>query len=184
MYRKCVTEVSVRHQKQVEQSLLALMQKMTYEEISVTQLSAEAGISRRVFYHLFNSKADALYALIDHTLLDIESYRTELSNQPLRFFLYWREQKPLLDALGANAMTGLLLERMIESVLREDYDIRYLLKANGWEEEQEILVFNLSGIMGLVYSWYCSGYEKSPGEMAVLLERILTRPLAGGTSAG
>ena len=35
MYRKCVTELSVRHQKQVEDALLSLMEKMTESQKEV-----------------------------------------------------------------------------------------------------------------------------------------------------
>ena len=177
MYRKCVTEVSVQHQRQIEDALLELMQKVPFEDISVTQVCDLAGVSRRVFYHLFNNKTGALYALIDHTVLGIEGYRTDLKRQALRFFLYWREQKRLLDALQNNKLSGILLERMIDSVLREDYDILYWLKSMAWKDEKSIVIFLLTGTMGLVYTWYYSGFEKSPEEMSALLVRIMSDPL-------
>lgn len=176
MYRKCATEISVQHQKQVEQSLLELMQKMPYEDISVTQLCQTANISRRVFYHLFNNKTDALHAMIDHMILDAESYQQENPDQALRFFRYWKEQHTLLDALLANQLTSLFLERMIWIVMNEDYDVRHWLRSDRTKYGQEILVFILSGIMGMVYNWYLSGYEKSPEEMALLLTQLLQSP--------
>ena len=177
MYRKCTTEISVRHQKQVEESLLELMRKMPYEDITVTQLCAASGVSRRVFYHLFNNKTGALYALVDHWILNMESYRTEIPNQPLRFFLYWKEQKMLLDALAENDLNGLLMERMIDSVMREDYDIRYWLKVDNREKGKDVLIFSLCGAMGMVFNWYYSGFQKSPEEMAGMMVRIVTNPL-------
>lgn len=180
MYRKCVTEISVQHQRRIEEALLEMMQRTPFEQISVTALCGASGVSRRIFYHLFNNKMGALYALIDHTILGIESYRTDLEGQTLRFFLYWRDQKKLLDALQGNQLTGILLERMIDSVMGEDYDVRYWLKAKGWEDEKSIIIFNLTGIMGLVYTWYYSGFAKSPEEMAQLLVRIMSRPLLEG----
>lgn len=180
MYRKCTTEISARHQKQAEQALLELMQKLPFEDITVTQLCAGAGITRRVFYHLFSNKTDALWALIDHTILGLEGYRTDLPDETLRFFLYWRDQAPLLDALNDNQLTGLLLERMITCVLDEDYDFRHWLRANGWSRdlEQETVIFNLSGIMGITFSWYYSRFQRSPEEMTRVMTRLLTQPLA------
>lgn len=177
MYRKCVTEVSVRHQRQIEEALLELMQKLPFEDISVTQICTCSGVSRRIFYHLFNNKTGALHGLLDHTILGIESYRTDMEDRILRFFYYWREKKGLLDALQSNQLSGVLLERMIESVMQEDYDVRYWLKNMGWEDEKSIIIFNLTGIMGLVYTWYYSGFEKTPEEMARLLVRIMSNPL-------
>lgn len=176
MYRKCTTEISVRHQKQVEESLLELMQKMPYEEITVTALCEAAGITRRIFYHLFSNKTDALHALVDHTILGSESYRTDMADEALRFFLYWRAQKPLFDALHKNGLSGLLLERMVIIVLNEDYDVRYWLKAYDRETGTDIILFNLCGVMGLVYNWHYSGYQKSPEEMALLLTQLVQQP--------
>ena len=162
MYRNCVTEISVQHQKQVEEALLELMQKLPYEDITVTQLCQTANLSRRVFYHLFNSKAGALHALLDHTILNMESWHPEIRD----------------DALRDNQMTGLLLERMLESVMNESYDLRSWLKRNGWSREKDIIIFHLSGIMGLVFRWYYSGFQESPEEMATLIRKIMTVPLA------
>ena len=181
MYRKCVTEVSVRHQKQICDALLELMQKIPFEDITVTALCQTAGVSRRVFYHLFNSKNDALHAMIDHNLLGSSEQDFGTRDDALRFFRYWQSQRVLLDVLQENRMTGLLLERMIENIMREDYELRYWLKKNGWEKERDIIIFHLSGVMGLVYRWYYSDFRESPEEMAALLKKILTRPLAEKT---
>lgn len=179
MYRKCTTDISVQHQKQVEDSLLELMGKIPYEEITVTQLCAEAGVSRRVFYHLFNNKTGALYALVDHWILNMQSHRKDVADDALRFFLYWKERKDLLDALQKNGMNGLLMERITDSVMREDYDIRYWLKVDHGEMGRDILIFSLCGAMGLAYSWYYEGFQKSPEEMARRMVRLIKRPLAG-----
>ncbi len=174
MYRKCATEISAQHQKQVTEALLELMQKMPYEDITVTQLCQTARVTRRVFYHLFSNKLGALHALVDHKILDIESYGREVSNDALRFFYYWKDQQAFLDALAENGVSGLLLERLINSVLTEDHELLYWLRKRGWNEySQEVIIFILSGLMGLVYSWYYGGYQKSPEEMAALLEQML-----------
>ena len=100
MYRKCVTEISVEHQNQFTESLLELMKKIPFEDITVTQLCQAAGLSRRIFYHLFSSKTGALHALVDHKLLDIG----QLPGGTTQFFRYWKDQKDLLDVLSANGM--------------------------------------------------------------------------------
>lgn len=174
MYRKCATEISALHQRQVTDSLLELMQKMPFEDITVTQLCQSAGVTRRIFYHLFSNKAGALHALVDHKILDIGSYGRDIPNESLRFFRYWKEQRAFLDVLAENGMSGLLLERMIRNVLEEDYDILYLLRRNGWgDNSQAVIIFGLSGLMGLLYSWQYSGYRQEPEEMAALIEQLL-----------
>ena len=178
MYRKCATERSVQNQRRLEDAFLELMLKMPYEEITVTQVCEEAEISRRIFYHLFGNKRDVLYGLIDHRILDMEGYRTDLSDQALRFFLFWQDQKKLLDALRKNQLWSFLLEQMRGSILQEGYDVWRWLQAEDLENRQDILVFNLSGIMGLVFRWHDSGFEKSPEQMAVLIGNLMNHPLA------
>lgn len=182
MYRKCVTEISTEHQRQISESLLALMEKIPFEDITVTQLCQTAGISRRIFYHLFSGKTGALHALVDNKILDIGRYAGDARNDSVRFFRYWKEQKALLDVLSENGMSGLLLERMIALVLEEDYDVLYWLERNGWHgSSSEVVVFGLSGLIGLIYSWYHTGYRRTPEEMAALAEQLmrpyLTSPL-------
>lgn len=174
MYRKCATDISVQHQKQVTQSLQELMLKMPYEDITVTQLCQAAGISRRIFYHLFTNKTGALHALVDHKILDSESYGGEIQDTLVRFFCYWREQQDFLDALAKNNMSGLLLEQMINCVMTEDYDVRYWLKEKGWAgNSQEVVIFGLSGLVGLVYSWYYGGFRQEPEELAALVGQMM-----------
>ena len=177
MYRNCVTEVSIRHQRQVEQALLDLMQTVPFEDITVTQLCQSAQISRRVFYHLFAGKPGALQALLDHSLLDISNHLPEISDPTLRFFLYWKDHRDLLNVLQKNRMSGLLLERMIRIVFSEEYDLRSWIRSNGWEQDRDILIFHISGIMGLVYRWFYSDFRESPEAMAALSNKILTTPL-------
>lgn len=177
MYRKCVNERSVQKQRSLENAFLALLLKMPYGEISVTKICEEAGISRRIFYHLFSGKEGALQGLIDHRILDLESYRTDLSDQALRFFLYWQSQKDLLDALRQNQLWSIMLERMIGSALQEDYDVWRWLRADDPENRLDILVFDLSGIMGLVFRWHDSGFRKSPEQMAALITELTKKPL-------
>jgi len=176
MYRKCATEISALHQRQVTGSLLELMQKMPYEDITVTQLCQTAGVTRRVFYHLFSSKAGALHALIDHMILDIETYGKDISNEFLRFFCYWKDNRHLLDVLQDNQMTSLLLNRMIGITMAEDYDTRRRMNTYDRELGQNILVFNFCGVMGITINWYLSGFQKSPEEMVDLLMLLMKEP--------
>ena len=182
MYRKCVTELSAQHQRTVTESLLGLMQKQSYENITVTELCRIANISRRIFYHLFTNKTDALYALIDHAILGMEGFRPDVEDDAMRFFLYWREQKPLFDALHRNNLSNLLLERMVIIVLDEDYDVRYQLKGYDWDTGTDSIIFNLCGIMGLIYSWYNTGYQRTSEEMARQINLLVQQPRMPGNS--
>lgn len=169
-YRTCVTEKSAVQQKQITESLLLLMQSKPFSEITVTQLCEHANISRRTFYYLFSNLTGALYALIDRKILEV-SICSE--NEIAEFFTYWKAQKALLEILEKNGMSGLLLERMILRVLQEDHDVHQWLQRHGWKDHRrDLIVFGFTGLMGLVFSWHCSGYDRKPEEMAAVVKNL------------
>lgn len=181
MYRNCTTEVSVRHQRQAEAALQSLMRLRPYEEVTVTDICREAGLSRRIFYHLFTGKQDALCALVDHAILDMEGFRPQKDDLLMNFLLFWMEKRELLDALTGNSLQELLLERMLANGLREDFDVWRWLRWEAREDRQDILTFNLCGLMGLIFSWHRSGFRKSPEQMAQLIQQLMDHPLAKHT---
>ena len=70
MYKICATQASKQRQRELEAGLMNIMLHHQYENISVSDLCENMGIPRKAFYRYFSSKEGALYALIDHSLLD------------------------------------------------------------------------------------------------------------------
>lgn len=180
MYRSCATEKSARQQRLLAQSLLATMQATPYGEICVTQLCEKAQLSRKTFYRLFGCKDDVLYVLIDHALTDFVHFQP--TDVPIlcgpegdlhRFFGYWQTQKPLLDALYTNRQIPLLTERMLALVAQEHWDELYHFRHTDPEKREEHLVFFTSGLLGVLISWYLSGFRKSPAQMARVVYQMV-----------
>ena len=119
MYKLCKTEQSAARQRELELALAAMMLVRRYEDISVSEFCSYAGIPRKAFYRYFSSKDGALYALIDHTMLEYEHMRDtepvsgrEQMRELESFFLFWKRQKPVLDALEFSGLSGVLLENL------------------------------------------------------------------------
>ena len=180
MYRNCTTEKSALQQRRMEQALLELLQSKSYGEITVCEICEWAGLSRKVFYRLFEQKADVVYALIDHTIMDLESYQPDISivgeGGMHRFLGYWKEQRVFLDALIKAQCSYLLAERAIGIVLQEGSDILRSFGAENSESQRETAIFFLSGIFALVLNWHKSGYNRSIDEMsAIIMKLLMTR---------
>lgn len=184
MYKICQTEQSTRRQRELEKGLLELMGKRRFEDITVSDLCQHMNIPRKSFYRYFSSKDGALYALIDHTLADFfelpQAERggkqgTALGDLDL-YFLYWYRQKPLLDALHRNALSGILVERANEFAIHEGHFPLYM---KSWDEKiQSIaLSFSICGLMSMVFQWHRQNYPVPPQEMAKLATTLLTQPL-------
>lgn len=185
MYKLCKTEQSAQRQRELEQGLLAAMSVHQYEQISVSDLCDQMQIPRKSFYRYFSSKDGALHALIDHTLLDYESYRQQdrpgekLSGRKEmeRFFLFWKEQKPLLDALERSNISGMLVIRTIDHAMSDSGSATRYLQRDERIAREHATMFGVCGLMSMMLSWHHSGYEMPPGQMAEIAIQLLTRPL-------
>ena len=185
MYKLCKTEQSANRQRQLEQGLLSAMLTRHYDEISVSDLCAQLNIPRKAFYRYFDGKEGALHALLDHTLMDYESAPVLYSEGESRtlakdmeqFFVFWIDQKPLLDALQRSGLSGVLIERAIAQALGEVAVPGRFLKAEAPGNRQYVTMLGVCGLMSMVLQWHHGGYQESPGNLAMVAIRLLTCPL-------
>lgn len=182
MYKFCKTEQSANRQRQLEQGLLQLMLIRRYEEISVSDLCDHMNIPRKSFYRYFSSKDGALYALLDHTMLefyegdyqkgDTISHLGDLE----QYFVFWHDHRKLMEALERSNLGGILVERATSLALRERLMPGYLLSMD--TKVQEVaMAFSVCGLMSMVIQWHKQGYSVAPKEMTRIATTLLTQPL-------
>ena len=77
--------------------MLEVMATRRYEDITIMELCSWLVIPRKAFYRYFSSKEGALYALIDHTLMDFSV--DFLAHDPAatystleHFFSFWQHR--------------------------------------------------------------------------------------------
>lgn len=184
MYKQCTTEATTQNQRKLEKCFLELLGTNNYESITVGAICTHANVPRGMFYRYFDSKKDALDALIDHTLVE---YLTSVifadkpeANDPMgmkALLNYWKQQKPLLDVLNRNHMEMLLLERSIRYCIREEPLISRYLTSSGHSADLEVIVFCINGIISTIFVWYMTGFAKSTEEMAAILHNLLSGPI-------
>lgn len=184
MYKLCKTEQSAERQRELELALADMMMQQRYEEISVSEFCSYVGIPRKAFYRYFSSKDGALYALIDHTMLEYERYRHPSSGldaalllrEVEKFYQFWMQQKKVLDALEFSGLSGILMERAIAAVDNGSL-IRHGTSIGNEFTQRQIARFVISGLMVLIVTWHLDGFRESPREMAELTLQMLDRPL-------
>jgi AcrR family transcriptional regulator len=185
MYKLCKTEQSANRQRALEQGLLQAMLISQYDEISVSDLCLLLNIPRKAFYRYFDGKEGALHALIDHTLMAYESFpvvyaegeKRTLERDLEQFFLFWIQQKPLLDAMRRSNLSGVLIERAIAQASLEMTFPKRFLQAEEERMQAHVTMFGICGLMSMVLQWHHSGYAESARFMASVAVRLLTRPL-------
>ena len=185
MYKICKSEQSAARQRQLEQGLLDMMSQKRFEEITVSELCDYLQIPRKSFYRYFSSKDGALHALIDHTILDYESFNVVYTGGERRtperelqqFFQFWVEHKPLLDALAKSGMSGTLVERAMGYSISEPMVSNRFLQDDTMYMRQQVMLFCISGLMTMVLTWHHDGYPHSAEQMAQIAARLVTQPL-------
>ena len=188
MYKQCRTEQSAARQRALEQGLLETMMKCHYDEITVRDLCEYMQIPRKSFYRYFSNKEGALHALIDHALMDFDSFSPESTVQgeklPAseieRLFAYWKHQKPLLDALAGSGLSGILIQRAIDHTILENVRGMRFFSLDEPHAQEYAAMFIASGLMSMVVQWHHDGYTQSIQSMANTTMRLLSHPIAEG----
>lgn len=185
MYKRCQTEQSAIRQRELEQGLLEAMCKKHYDQISVSDLCDDMGIPRKAFYRYFSGKDGALFALIDHALMDYDTYSTlqnvrdNHKNPKLymeRVFSYWVENKNLLDALERSNLSGVLIQRAI-AYTKELDSLPAFFQSSSRQLRDYATMFAVCGLMTMLVQWHHDGFSESVEQMADLAIHLFIEPL-------
>jgi len=182
MYKLCKTEQSAARQRELELGLLQAMQVKRYEDITISELCDRMQVPRKSFYRYFSSKDGALFALLDHTMMEFyeSGLRGKRSGTALgdleNYFIFWYEHQALLDALERSQLSGILVERATALAQREKLMPN---RIQSWPVDLQgvALSFAICGLMSMVIQWHHGGYRISPAEMTRTATALLTQPL-------
>ena len=185
MYKLCKTEESTKRQRLMESTLLDLMQKKPYAEISITELCERLSIPRKTFYRYFDSKDDTLYALIEHTMAEYQSFPASPNQEGIRtlageienYYKFWICHKPLLDVLSKNNMLEKILEVSISFPVKDMVSLQKFLPDDSEWAREKIFKFAVCGLCFQMIDWYKSGFKTSISDMARISCRTLSKPL-------
>lgn len=175
MYLQCSTAKTANQQKLFENALIDLMQSEDFEKISVVDICERAGITRRIFYRLFETKYDCLVATIDHKMVESELYQSKTGrngfSQILEFIML---EKNFFVALAKSNLMGLFMERLLLYMDGEHSRAKQLMGIFAGDA-REILIYNISGFIGVVFHWIDTDFERSIEDMAAILIKIMRK---------
>ena len=159
-------------------ALMQLLENRPLSTITVSELTAKAGVSRMTFYRNYSSKEDIFARHLQDIL---EEYRAEsvylhIGERAYSFphmlhcFQYFNAHRDFLNCLFQSGLSGLFLSALEDYVLSrwqtdpDDPAQYYALRA-------------FSGALFSVYiAWSNRGAKETPEEMAAMLNRYWTRP--------
>lgn len=182
MYKRCVTEQSARRQRELEAGLLKAMCSHRFEDISISELCDQLGVPRKSFYRYFSSKEGALYALIDHTLMDFtgEVFKPDITaamDTLEHFFIFWRDHRLLLTALERSGLGSMLMARCLHYAMQEDIVTSKIMLLHSGLKKDYVVMFMVTGLISLVLQWHHDDYRDSPRQMAITAAHLMTQPI-------
>ena len=92
------------------------------------------------------------------------------------YFLFWFENRILLDALHRSSLSGILVERANNFALQEGHLPRQF-KSLRPDIQGLAMAFSVCGLMSMILHWHRDGFLITPDEMTKLAQDILTSPL-------
>ena len=188
MYKLCKTEQSSERQRSIELELFELIKQKRFDDVTVTELSERMKMPRKAFYRYFDSKEDAIYALIDHTMSDYSGFTVDRSGETDRslkreleeYFKFWYGKRDFLEAIDRSGLIGVLIERTINYPINDRLAMSKFLPNDDEATRDKVFKFAFSGLIYTMISWYREGFVTSTKELAKIACRLLREPLFPG----
>ena len=184
MYKLCKTEQSAKRQREIEDALLEMMTEGDYASISITDLCNRLTMPRKAFYRYFDTKDDALNALLEHTLAEYEGFHSgvppkqrSLVAELEGYFNFWYERRAFLDAFSKSNILGKLIETSIHYPVGDMISMAKFLPSEDENMRGHIFRFAICGLSLMMLDWYRGGFAQSSSYMAKAACRMLSRPL-------
>jgi AcrR family transcriptional regulator len=155
----------------IAQSLILLMQKKPYTNISIGEITAKAGVNRSTYYRNFDSKEDIVKFYINE--IQYEYRHIFNKNEPFRIHLeklltHFLKYKNEFMLIYKNGLAHLVLE-----TLNDFYEPLMKDKTISLEEQIKIYWYN-----GAVYNsflrWLSNEMRETPKELSNIFEIILS----------
>ncbi len=163
----------------IEEALLELLKTEKYEEITVKEIAANAGLSRRSFYRNFDSKDQVIQSYFSKIWSEYREgvrrlNKFSLPNTAYIFFETMSRHIEFLELVEKQHLFG-IIQSATDDMLEELF---YEMKGNRLQESKEAidyaLVFSTGGFLRILQRWIREKPYKEPRVMARMVEEFLT----------
>ena len=177
-YKNIGNPVSNKSKLWMENTLLKLIQTENYQEITIQEITDNAGLSRRTFYRNYSSKDEIIEGCFYKIWIE---YRTLLSSQKdlslpniaRVFFTVMEKHLGFLSLVNRHQLLPLFLTK-IDVLLPIAFDeVKGESTPFSKESIQYALTFSTGGFMRILIRWVNDSVQKSPEEMAALVEDFI-----------
>lgn len=175
-------KIAARSRQKMAQALLTLMEQYQYKEITITQITQEAGLSRKTFYRLFSDKDEILDLFFEGLFqacfskikgLELHHYWDVVQ----AYFDFWEERKDLLLLLQKNGLLQRVLDRSYH------YAMEVFAFVRSWETAEALsptlpylLSYSVGGMHGMLLKWAQEGMAIPSSQLIAALKAGFQSP--------
>jgi AcrR family transcriptional regulator len=166
-----------RSQEWIAQSLISLMQKKSFEQITVKEIMENSELARQTFYQLFDSKEEVLEYYMDTLFLEyLERCHVKvidnLCEAAKLFFQFFNDNAMFVESLTLNNKTC-ILQKKCQDYLQDEHFLKFIQTGvHNPEEKSYASAFVTAGLIGMLVCWFHTGKSMSTEELAHLVCRI------------
>jgi Transcriptional regulator len=163
----------------MENALLKLMQTENYQEITIQEITDNAGLSRRTFYRNYLSKDEILAGCFYKIWVEYESLirqQTDLAmpNVTKVFFTVMQKHFDFLALINRHHLIPLFFSKLDELLPPAFDQIKGKKMPFPKESIQYTLTFSTGGFMHILIRWLNNREQKSPEEMAAVMNHLIS----------
>ncbi len=153
------SKIAEQSKKKISKALLTIMKQYDFKDITITQISQEAKLSRKTFYRLFSSKEDVLTFffenLYEECLLQIKSRQVQHYWDIVQcYFDFCEERKSLLLLLKQQNLITLLFEGSYKYSFQVFECIRTKEVADSFSLPLPyMLAYSIGGMYSMLLKW-------------------------------
>jgi len=171
------SEINALTRESIYIALKQLLEKKNLSEITITEITSKAGVSRMAFYRNYQNKEEILLAHLDELFHNYYLEIEKLSNKnifefSLHFFDYFEKHHQLIELLVKTELSNELLSKFknyLEKIIIGLLDIDYFKSQSTEIYEIHFLV---GGLWNLLLNWIQDGRPNSSEYMAHVIDEL------------
>jgi AcrR family transcriptional regulator len=168
-----VNPITLRSKKWIVNSLIELMDKKTYNQITLKEIAENVDLARQTIYRNFESKEAILEYYVDglyDEFIRIISAKSDITLNDLliTYFEYWYRSKEFLKKLIDNNVYSILLDLHLKylnsmAINEDTKDLTFVSKNSYY------IHYSAGGLWFVLKRWIEDGAEKTPQEMTDII---------------
>lgn len=171
----------------LKESLLKLLQDKSISSITIKEICEIADINRSTYYAHYSNQYELLEAIEEEFIEDLTvtlgkynfSKEEEALQMTEKLFEYIADKSDICEALLSENTDMYFLKKGM--LITHEFIFKNWITESRIDQEtyEYINMFMVSGSIHVIKNWVENGMDKTPEEMAAILNRFINRGLSG-----